>query len=415
MEVRYRNDLYGNYILVEIPSYVDSGQYSLKMLEKNKIPGVLSCKVRMEDGQEYWYADISKKKSLLQEYKDKEMQLEEMTLLFQQISSVLEELRIYLINESMVVLNPEYIYQDLEDGRLSMLVVPWDLGEKTIQKLAEFFLEKMNHKDENGVNAAYHFYRQQSQDNFSLGQFLSVLEKENILKRQKIKEKETNIGSQYSDKGFVEIKYKEDIEKASWEEELKNRTEESALGEGVKSRKIYLLLLLSMVFVMFGFLPRLNLFLQFSCRAFSVLLFVIFIIMLMVKNKSTKESMVKSEEHLMQEIDIGMKETVFFDSCNDEEYLKLQWKEKGRRKQFVLKEFPCTVGKMKEEVSLCIGDISVSRIHCKFVQKEGKTAIVDMNSTNGTFLNGLPVKTGEILEIEKNDEILLGKVTLHVV
>ena len=70
---------------------------------------------------------------------------------------------------------------------------------------------------------------------------------------------------------------------------------------------------------------------------------------------------------------------------------------------------------MKEEVSLCISDVSVSRIHCKFVEKEGRPAILDMNSTNGTFLNGLPVKAGEILEIEKNDEIHLGKVTLHVV
>ena len=65
MEVRYRNDLYGNYILIEIPGDIDSSQYSFKMLEKNKIPGVLCCKVRMEDGREYWYADISKKRSLL--------------------------------------------------------------------------------------------------------------------------------------------------------------------------------------------------------------------------------------------------------------------------------------------------------------------------------------------------------------
>ena len=129
MEVRYRNDLYGNYILIEIPSDIDSSQYSFKMLEKNKIPGVLCCKVRMEDGQEYWYADISKKRSLLQEYRDKEMHLEDMTLLFQQISVVLEELRTYLINENMVVMNPEYIFRDLEDGRLSVLVLPWNLEE----------------------------------------------------------------------------------------------------------------------------------------------------------------------------------------------------------------------------------------------------------------------------------------------
>ena len=40
---------------------------------------------------------------------------------------------------------------------------------------------------------------------------------------------------------------------------------------------------------------------------------------------------------------------------------------------------------------------------------------MDLNSTNGTYLNGLPVKNGEIQEIEKNDEILIGKVKVLVV
>ena len=113
------------------------------------------------------------------------------------------------------------------------------------------------------------------------------------------------------------------------------------------------------------------------------------------------------------EIDVG--ETIFFDTYKSDENLKLQWKERGRKKQFILKEFPCTVGKMKEEVSLVISDISVSRVHCKFIKKDNKICIMDLNSTNGTFLNGLPLKNGEIQEIEKNDEILIGKVTVDVV
>ena len=414
MEVRYRNDLYGNYILIEIPGDIDSSQYSFKMLEKNKIPGVLCCKVRMEDGQEYWYADISKKRSLLQEYRDKEMHLEDMTFLFQQISVVLEELRTYLINENLVVMNPEYIYQDLEDGRLSVLVVPWNLEEKTIQKFAEFFLEKMNHKDENGVNAAYHFYRQQSQHNFSFDQFLSILEKENILKRQKLNEAENREWNPYPESSFEYLEDREVKEKNSFLTDRTKKTEEETISKD--GRRFVVLFLVAVAFLSFSFLPMTNVFLKISCRAFSILFFVFSFVTFLVKGKTKiKKEIEELEEIPTQEVDIGIKETVFFDSCDNEEYLKLQWKERGRKKQFVLKDFPCTVGKMKEEVSLCISDISVSRIHCKFVEKEGKPAILDMNSTNGTFLNGLPVKTGEILEIEKNDEILLGKVTLHVV
>ena len=78
MKVRYRNDLYGNYMQIEIPENTDTNLYPFKMLMKNKISGVLSCKERMEDGKAYLYVDIEGKRSLLQEYQEKEWQLEDM-------------------------------------------------------------------------------------------------------------------------------------------------------------------------------------------------------------------------------------------------------------------------------------------------------------------------------------------------
>ena len=81
----------------------------------------------------------------------------------------------------------------------------------------------------------------------------------------------------------------------------------------------------------------------------------------------------------------------------------------------MLENFPCKVGKIKEEVSVVINDMSVSRVHCQFVKKENKIAIMDLNSTNGTCLNGMPLGNGEMIEIEKNDEILVGKVKVLVV
>ena len=96
MEVRYRNDLYGNYMLISIPNDEDGNKYSFKVLDKNKIQGVLSGKERKEDGKGYWYVDISKKRTLVQEYQEKEMQLEDIIDIFQQLIPILEELRNYL-------------------------------------------------------------------------------------------------------------------------------------------------------------------------------------------------------------------------------------------------------------------------------------------------------------------------------
>ena len=174
-------------MLIEIPEMVDTGQYPFQMLKRNQIPGVLSTRERMEDGKSYLYFDISRKRSLAEEYEDKEMQLEDMISLFQKMTMILEEIKNYLIHENMVIMDPKYIFKDLESDDLYVLIIPWETDRNTLHKLAEFFLEKINHKDENGVNAAYLFYRRQSQAQFSLYQFLSILEKESILKRQKNK------------------------------------------------------------------------------------------------------------------------------------------------------------------------------------------------------------------------------------
>lgn len=410
MKIRYRSDLYGNYVLAEIPEDANINQYAFKMLLRNKIPGVLPCKERMEDGKSYLYMDISQKRSLLQEYQEKEMQLEDMVLLFQEITQILEEARTYLLHENMVNLNPEYIFRDLEEQHLYVLILPWVAKEKTIHKLAEFFLEKINHRDENGVNAAYHFYRQQSQSQFFLSQFIPILERESILKRQKRKnETEAVVISEDTCKEIESRHDTNEVRKMDFYTEEEKRTTYKEKKGILKSGKIGLFLL-SAVFFILGFLPIINSTLKLSCLSFAVLLPTFFLV---IGTKKEKEP--SMESFPVKEIEIDRNETVFFNSYEDEERLKLEWKERGRRKQYVLKDLPCTVGKIKEEVSLVIADISVSRVHCKFIEKDKKICLMDLNSTNGTFLNGLPMKNGEIQEIEKNDEILIGKVKISVV
>ena len=408
MQVRYRNDLYGNYMLVEIPEYIDTGQYTFHMLTKNRIPGVLYARERMEDGKSYLYYDISRKRSLSEEYENKQMQLEDMILLFQKITFSLEEIKNYLFRENMVILEPQYIFKDLENDDLYVLILPWEGERNTLHKLAEFFLEKVNHRDENGVNAAYLFYRQQSQPQFCLSQFNSILEKESILKRQKNKN-----STEYMEKFPNTYVESEEYEKDSKDREILHWNVEESKKEKEKNVKGIKLvcLVLSGIFLVLSILPMIASILKMSCIAASILLFVVFLIMFSGGNKEK----VLEKNEIFPEMEIDTSETVFFDTYESEEVLKLQWKERGREKQFILKEFPCIAGKMKDEVSLVISDISVSRVHCKFIKKDNKVCILDLNSTNGTFLNGLPLKNGETQEIEKNDEILIGNVAVNVV
>ncbi|MBR5596576.1 MAG: FHA domain-containing protein [Lachnospiraceae bacterium] len=405
MEVKYRADLYANYMLIEIPEYVDIQSYSFKMMEKNRIKGVLPTKTRMEDGRGFLYVDVSNKRNLIDIYQEKEMELEEMTRIFQGLLPVLEELRNFLLTEKMICLDPKYIFEEEENQRYYVVILPWQDEAANFRKLAEFFLEKINHKDEYGVNAAYHFYRQQSQTQFSLYHFMTILEKENIMKRQK-----KNIPKETKPISIEE--WDDNIEtEENGEENIQHK-------EIFKQRRKYFLLLVSILCLGAQFLNHIPIRIKISCLAISILCFIMFFVCLIFdknkgKEKNENKEVKEEKVSLKKEFEVG--ETVFFESMEKDEEWKLQWKEHGRKKQIVLKDFPCKVGKMKEEVQIVINDISVSRIHCQFIKKENKIAIVDLNSTNGTYLNGLPLENGEIQEIEKNDEILVGKVKVLVV
>jgi len=352
MKVEYKSDLYAGYLQVEVEAHINRKDYIFQMLEENSIPGILPMHQRMEEGYPYLYLDITSKQSLVQEYREKDLQLEELVALLQELIRIFEELRNYLLPSRFLLLQPEYVYRDTDSRELFLALIPWEREEdRGFQPLAEFFLEKMSPKDEHGINLVYQLYRQQSDPGFSLYRFMTVAERESILKRQK---------------GQEEISISIPEEK-SFEEEVKPSKKESILH-----------------------------------RWFSKLF-------TWKKEKKNEESYGWELVSLPEN-----QETVFFEGDHQKTW-NLQWKERGKNRKAEIKELPFTVGKLRQEVSLVIEDPSVSRIHCRFIEQDMGVGVMDMNSTNGTFLNGLRLKPGEIMGIEKNDEILVGKVRVLVV
>ena len=68
-----------------------------------------------------------------------------------------------------------------------------------------------------------------------------------------------------------------------------------------------------------------------------------------------------------------------------------------------------TIGRSSEN-DIVINDPKVSRVHSQLVQHEGGCSIVDLNSANGTFVNGQKIN-GEV-RLQPNDIIRIGNTTL---
>ncbi len=75
-----------------------------------------------------------------------------------------------------------------------------------------------------------------------------------------------------------------------------------------------------------------------------------------------------------------------------------------------LGKLPLTLGKMEGCVDRVLKDNSVSRMHCRiFKGEDDRIMLVDLNSTNGTFKNGLCLKAQEGVSIGEGDEIRIGR------
>lgn len=99
--------------------------------------------------------------------------------------------------------------------------------------------------------------------------------------------------------------------------------------------------------------------------------------------------------------------TVFLDESATKEF-KLYAMDQKNKIHIELKQFPCMVGKMAGCVDYVLSDDSVSRIHARFDIQGEKVLLTDMNSTNGTYKNGLRMQPQETVVIEPGDEVRFG-------
>jgi len=90
---------------------------------------------------------------------------------------------------------------------------------------------------------------------------------------------------------------------------------------------------------------------------------------------------------------------------------KLEYTLNEELKTFYLNKENVTVGKLSGN-DLQLSDSSVSRNHCKFVKIKDGFKVVDLGSTNGTYVNGSKI-TEKVLEL--NDMITIGRTILKFI
>lgn len=406
-----RNEFDKSYLLVD--RFVQEDTYIFKMLTQNNIPGIPECKIRYLDENIFLAYDVTGKKPLERSFSDRKMCFLDLSELFYSIRKIMHCANDYLLDREGFLLQPKYMFTDLETGELSCLYylsTDIDKSEERYRPFADFLLDRIDHKDEHAVNIAYHFYKISKEEYFSFDSFIGFMEKESLLvqvENQK-KEREIKEESNVVDKKEIIVEeefYEKDKGDSSNCERLLIAAGVLVVGIGLIAGYWYIPFLQG--YPLYTLAPGVTLIIV--AAILSVRYFAAWYQGKRETIYEEPEKPVRVEDYFEDAADDV---TVFFDQ---DEYLTLKWKEGHFSKEYVLEEFPVTVGKMQSSVQMVIEDASVSRLHARF-RKQGNTIYLqDLDSTNGTYVNEKKLSIGEESIIKRGDEIQFGKIIVNVV
>ena len=161
MKAEYRRDMYHNYLILEDEKEADRSSYQMRMLLGNVIPSILKCHMENLDGKNFYSYEITSRQSVASYYEGKKFRSADIRMILEGLIRVMEDFAEYLMNPEQLLIRPDYIYLDIESGTAFFCCLPGQGGEVQTQlrELVEYMLPKLDHEDQEAVVLGYGIYR----------------------------------------------------------------------------------------------------------------------------------------------------------------------------------------------------------------------------------------------------------------
>ena len=448
MRAEYKRDMNHNYLILHGEEVPDTDSYQVRMLVGNGMPSLLKCRLQGIDGNFLIYYDITSKQSVASMYETKKMGLEDLRLIFGGFVQAMEEMAEYLMNPGQLLVQPEYMYLDVEKKKLYFCCMPGKAGDvrQDFRVLTEYILPKIDHEDGDAVILGYGVYRRALEDTFHLEYVKEEIYKGRDSREKRIPEscKEKEIDKE---KGQFREQYENQSGDSPWEMETANPFENRDREDGKKSpvslgKKILFSILGAFILIItagaavLGFLPGLQAGVILSgCAVFLGTGMLVYRFRKKhkgsVEKKRGRQEMqrdpiwkteqeeengwqpqMSAEEEMSvpqtleeepKAKDFG--ETVVLSAGVVQGPATLVSREPGELATIYLQEDMTVIGKMETAVDAVIDLPTVSRIHAKIRRRDQEYYLSDLNSRNGTAVNGRLLKEGEDYQLQNEDEV----------
>lgn len=444
MEVKYFKDLNHNYMVVTC-NYETNNQYQYKMLEHKVFPGFLPCKLRHLNGERFLYYEINSRQTMENIFNSRELTRDEITQFFCQLKSAVSKLEEYLLEPKCIVLSPKYIYMDISLENYYFMYLPYyssDENQIDYSELADFLIDKLDTKDDELTDLLYSRYDQLAKGNFIIDDLIEMLGNSKTSADTNTSQNLSIIGNSFEDEISQQF---QNIVEPGGEALFLEKLDEKERKETKKTGKWFLFLMGLglwgvgiLGFVMFFFsLSEIEFIACLSgtvvCALGSIVMLIIFILYRRKTNLIVQEELPQMERSQipeastvnytkMQEHDVAsvqnrtvnnIGQTVFMENTLNFTEYKLHGMGRKNKYHIDLTKLPLTVGKLAGSVDMVLNDDSVSRMHVRFEKMEDEVYMVDLNSTNGTYHNGIRLEPHNKILLEVGDEVRIGALRFH--
>ena len=422
-----------------------SENYQIKILESGKTKGFVLCDRRVINNQQFLYYEINSMQSIKDRFGVKGMNRQQVMVLMSNLKEALEGLSEYLLGIENVVFDAGSIFFDYNTEEFRFLYCPYLREETDFGDFVDELFDLVDHEDEKAVEAVYNLSEK--------------AHTEGCLILECLEEVLDFLGEEGIDNVRIEpvlAEIEPEIELSDMK--ISNEKEDKALSENVQKRGkvsgkiqflfsgLFVLVLAAMMYI------RTNYILSEEESILSVIVMLVSVISALVSffsgirdyqniqektvannkdvpddkeddllplydtfetpNESSFYKKTVPVKPIAKEIPVRSEETVVLGLEDDSERpMTLYSNNLDKTERIALSDLPITIGKLEGCVDKVIRDNSISRIHCRIWQnKEGRIVLSDLNSTNGTFRNGVKLKPQEENLIEEGDEIRLGRI-----
>ncbi|MBQ7564051.1 MAG: FHA domain-containing protein [Lachnospiraceae bacterium] len=391
--------VYGNQLVLYDEAAAEDS-FERSMVVKNEIPGFIPADIQNRNGRECFVYDLSGRLSVWELYQKKEITCDGLEKIFEGHKRLYQSLSEYLLDPSGILLSPENIFADTLRGELSFVYFPGFGGDFSgeLRELWEYLLWRIDHKDQKAVRAAYQFYSRLIQGDYSVDEFLG--EERSPTKKEPSGEEISAERNEYIQNEDKEVREDEvdDSEKRGRQRHIERKTHSSRVTFMISG--ISLVILITSVILIYFFGSDGLRKLMYDRWAVAIIATIGAVLMLapfLSVNREYKEKHGNYPGNRSQtyegHTDKVPRQSIFFSRDRS-----------GSSRELRITHIPAVIGK-SAEADIVIEKRAVSRRHAKILRREGEYYLADLDSTNGTFLNGVRLVGNERAVLKSGDEV----------